>query len=183
MRITNRSARSLLVRTKETLIVIFGCVYLIAGATSIFARDPDTQHDRILSSAETLFKTMERRDYQQIWRYLSAKSKDTIVKNTYKRMAKHEGGERGVQHSEDQIKQDFTQGGVIAKAYWDGYLGAFDPRLVLDQSKWEMGKADKERAQIIVQHKKAERPAIIQMVLEDGEWKVGLIETFATSKR
>jgi len=183
MRITNRSARSLLVRTKETLIVIFGCVYLIAGATSIFARDPDTQHDRILSSAETLFKTMERRDYQQIWRYLSAKSKDTIVKNTYKRMAKHEGGERGVQHSEDQIKQDFTQGGVIAKAYWDGYLGAFDPCLVLVQSKWEMGKADKERAQIIVQHKKAERPAIIQMVLEDGEWKVGLIETFATSKR
>jgi hypothetical protein len=46
-----------------------------------------------------------------------------------------------------------------------------------------MGKVSKDRAQINVTYRKAEKPAIIQMYKEDGRWRVGLTETFTSSKR
>lgn len=183
MEIGGRCIRFFVVRTKEALIAILAGVLLIVGVTPILAADQDVRQDRILSSAEALFKTMEKRDYQRIWTYLSAKSRASIIKETYRKMAEYERGEKGTPYSESLVGQDFAQGGTIAKAYWDGYLGVFDPGLILEQSKWEMGKIDKDRAQIIIKYRKAERPAIIQMIQESGEWKVGLIETFATSKR
>jgi hypothetical protein len=41
----------------------------------------------------------------------------------------------------------------------------------------------KDRAQINVTYRKAEKPAIIQMYKEEGRWRVGLAETFSSSKR
>ncbi|OPY82613.1 MAG: hypothetical protein A4E65_00779 [Syntrophorhabdus sp. PtaU1.Bin153] len=183
MGIWSESVLFFVARTKEAFIAILAGVFLITCATPIFAANQDRQQDRILSSAETLFKMMERRDYQRIWAYLSAKSRTSIIKETYRKMIKYEETGKDGRYSESMVGQDFAQGGVIAKSYWDGYLGVFDPALILEQSKWEMGKVDKDRAQIIIRYRKAERPAIIQMVQENGEWKVGLIETFASSKR
>jgi hypothetical protein len=55
--------------------------------------------------------------------------------------------------------------------------------MVLEYSKWEIGKVGKERAQINIIYRKAERPAVIQMYKEDNVWKVGLTETFRSPKR
>jgi hypothetical protein len=86
-------------------------------------------------------------------------------------------------YSKEQIKDNFIAGGAIAQAYWNSYLNFFDPDMILEQSKWEMGEVGKERAQINIMHKKSERPAVIQMYKEDGAWKVGLSETFKSAKR
>jgi hypothetical protein len=85
--------------------------------------------------------------------------------------------------SKDQIKKNFETGGTIAQAYWDSYLDTFDTDMVLEQSRWEMGKIGKGRAQINIIYKKAERPAVIQMFKEEGSWRVGLVETFKSAKR
>ena len=45
-----------------------------------------------------------------------------------------------------------------------------------------MGMVSKDRAQINVTYRKAERPTIIQMFKEEGRWRVGLTETFTPSK-
>lgn len=86
-------------------------------------------------------------------------------------------------YSKEQIKDNFKTGGTIAQAYWNSYLDAFNPDMVLEQSRWEMGKIGKDRAQINIIYKKAERPAVIQMFKEEGNWRVGLAETFKSAKR
>ena len=86
-------------------------------------------------------------------------------------------------YSKEQIKDNFKTGGTIAQAYWNSYLDAFNPDMVLEQSRWEMGKVGKDRAQINIIYKKAERPAVIQMLKEEGAWRVGLAETFKSAKR
>lgn len=145
---------------------------------------PDKEQDIILSSAESLFKMMKEKNYSKIWLYLSNASRNSITDDTYKNIMKYEK-ERGTDtgYSRNQLGRDFSTGGLIAQAYWNSYLEAFNPDIVLEQSRWDMGKIGKDRAQINVTYKKAERPAVIQMYKEDDGWKVGLIETFSSSKR
>lgn len=140
--------------------------------------------DSILSPAESLFKMMREKNYVKIWFFLSNNSKNAIIDDTYKNImnfAKERG--KKMAYSKEQIEDNFSKGSAIAQAYWNSYLNAFDPDMVLEQSKWEMGKVGKGRAQINIMYRKAERPAVIQMYKEDGVWKVGLIETFKSAKR
>ncbi|HQO63258.1 MAG TPA: hypothetical protein PK528_06565, partial [Syntrophorhabdus sp.] len=88
-----------------------------------------------------------------------------------------------VTYSKGEIRNNFSTGGTIAQAYWDSYLTVFNPDMVLEYSKWEIGKVGKERAQINIIYRKAERPAVIQMYKEDNVWRVGLTETFRSPKR
>jgi hypothetical protein len=144
----------------------------------------DNEQDDILTSAESLFKVMKEKNFPKIWFYLSQGSRNSIINDTYKNIMKHEK-ERGRKNDfpKIQIEQDFLTGGLIAKAYWESYLNAFDPDMVLEQSRWEMGEIRKDKAYINVRHKKAEKPAIIQMFKEDSYWRVGLIETFKDVQR
>jgi len=163
------------------LLLIF-TIFTVTVSLSSAAGDKDV--DSILFSAESLFKMMKERNYPRIWFFLSNTSQTAIIDDTYKNMlnyAKQKGKE--MTYSKEQIKDNFKAGDVAAQAYWNSYLNSFDPDMVLEKSKWEMGRIDKERAQINIMYKKSEKPAIIQMYKENGVWRVGLTETFKSAKR
>lgn len=127
---------------------------------------------------------MKEKNYPKIWSYLSSASRASIVEDTYKSIVKYEkdrGKEAGI--SKDQLGNDFSTGGPVSQVYWKSYLEAFNPDIVLNQSRWEMGKIGKDKAYINVTYRKSERPAVIQMFKEDGYWRVGLTETFSSSRR
>ncbi len=149
------------------------CLITIAYTKVVWADEVD----KVLQSAESLFKSMKQRDYKSIWELLSEKSKETIVKEVHRAVIKG-----GSEYSEEQIKHDFNVGGVIAKAYWDGFLSRFDPEIALEQSKWEIGKVEKNYATISITYRKSDRPAVLKMFKEGEQWKVGLVETFWTRK-
>ena len=150
------------------ILVFLGCFALTAHA----ADHSIIEEGNILSSAESLFKSMKDRNYPAIWNLLSVKSRDTIVGDVH-----DECDKSGC--LEEEISRDFAAGGPIAKAYWDSYLVEFDPDMILEHSRWEMGAVKDKIAVIILHYKKSKRPAILQMYKEEDTWKVGLEETFS----
>lgn len=120
---------------------------------------------------------MSRSAYPALWSGLSTKSRQSIIRNVRKAIAKG-----GVDYAEERIRADFATGGELARDYWTSYVLQFEPRLVLEESKWSMGALKKETAEIIIRHKKSDRDAILKMFKEDGVWKVGLEETFSTRR-
>jgi len=161
---------------KKTLVIVLLSTIFLFPATGT-AENVDRAWDKILVAAESLFKAMNERNYPAVWSLLTAESKDTIVKNVYKASVKS-----GVAYSKEQIRADFEIGGLIAKTYWNSYLVEFDPNTVLEQSQWDIGFVQNARAEIKIQYKKAEKPALLQMHREDNVWKVGLEETFEGRK-
>jgi len=148
---------------------------------------------QILSRAEFLFQSMKARNYPAIFATLSAKSRETIVAETASAIAAHAKktapGEPGAAAPApdaakspapglDAVRNDFVEGGAIAREYWDAYLRRFDPDAALEHSRWEIGSVGKERAEILLTYRGAEHAAVLEMFLEDGGWKVGLVETF-----
>ena len=129
---------------------------------------------KILATAESTFVAMKERDYAGIWARLSAHSRNTIVDEAIEAIAR---GGSGLAPRE-AIERDFREGGPVAKSYWDGILRRFDPDKVLKDSRWEMGEVVENRAAVYVTYKKAEKPAVILLVKEDGAWKTGLVESF-----
>ena len=135
----------------------------------------------ILARAETFFQSMKARDYPAIFAALSAKSRETIVAQTSSSLAAAEtpsAPARGPAPGSEAVRADFIAGGAIAREYWDAFLRNFDPDAVLEQSRWEIGSVGKDRAEILLTHHGADRPAVLKMFREDGDWKAGLVETF-----
>jgi hypothetical protein len=155
-------------------IIAVALAFVLMTAIPVSAQT-GVEADTILKVGEAFFKSMKEKDYVGIWRPLSEKSRATIVRDVTKRAANA--------YSRAQIETDFSIGGLIAKSYWDEYLFYFDPAMVLEQSKWEMGHIGKQQAEIILQYKKAEQPARLKMFKEENQWKVGLIETFGAERR
>lgn len=139
-----------------------------------FADAPDKTLNEILSSAESLFTAMKNRDYPAVWNVITAASKTAIVDDTYKAIVRNGGKEI----PKEEIRQDFDASGPIARRYWDGFLKRFDPDLALEQSRWEKGTIGSDRAEILILHKMAEKPALLKLFREGNGWKVGLVETF-----
>jgi len=148
------------------ILGVLGNLYLVAHAA-----DRNVEEGNILSSAESLFISMKDRNYPAIWDLLSVKSRDIIVSDVYGECRK--SGCR-----KEEIARDFTTGGPTAKSYWDSYLAEFDPDMVLEHSRWEMGAIKDKNAQINLYYKKSKNPAVLQMYKEEGTWRVGLEETF-----
>lgn len=142
-----------------------------------YAQINDEEINTILTQAESLFKAIKENNYIETWRLLTGKSRKSIVEDVHKHIKKGGGS-----ISEEVISADFASGGELAQAYWKGYITSFDPDLILTQSSWQPGKIKKDSAEIIIQYKKAENPAILLMFREEGIWKVGLEETFGTRK-
>jgi hypothetical protein len=161
--------------TKKTVACLVICL-ILAFDTYSYAVSHDREVDRILSSAESLFKAMRAGDYSRIWEFLSSRSRDGIVESTLSAVTK-KGGQT---FSEEQIRADFAEGGAIARAYWNGYLQYFDPDTVLEESRWQMGSIKESEAEILITYRKSDNPAKVRMFNENGLWKVGLIETFGT---
>jgi len=150
----------------------------------------------ILARAESLFQSMKSRDYPAIFAALSAKSRETIVAETSSALAAASkqappGKTSGADTSSspattakipvpgpEAVRNDFVAGGPIARDYWDAFLRRFDPDAALEHSRWEIGSVGKNRAEILLTHHGADRPATLKMYLEDGGWKAGLVETF-----
>ena len=127
----------------------------------------------VLEAAESLFKAMKARNYPETWDMLTLKSRESILDDVHKAIAKE-----GANISRDDLRADFTSGGPYATAYWGAYMDVFDPDSVLEHSKWDKVKANKNDAEVVLHHKKSEHPAILKLFKEDGAWKVGLEETF-----
>jgi len=150
-------------------------IWLIFGFTSVCSSDdPGSELSSILYTAESLFKSMKGNNYTAVWGFLTIKSKNIIVKAVRKASAK-----AGVKYSEEQITHDFGIGGPLSRAYWDSYLSEFDPDMVLEHSRWDMGPVTDKTAVILLHYQKSKKPAILQMYKENGTWKVGLEETFS----
>ena len=128
----------------------------------------------ILAAAESLFQTMKARDYPGIWAVLTAKSRDTIVSETEEAIRAAGGNPL----PKGDMREDFAAGGAIARRYWEGFLRRFDPDAALEKSRWEMGVVERDRAEVLITHRGADRPAVLRMYREDGSWKAGLVETF-----
>ena len=158
--------------------LLFLCTALSAAllpACRAHTTVPDQATARILlSTVESTFAAMKNRDYPGIWTRLSSASRNTIVEDTRKAIARSSDGEA----PKDRIEHDFREGGPVARTYWDGFLRRFDPEAALSKSRWEMGEASDKEAYLLITHEGAEKPAVVRLYKEDGAWKVGLAETF-----
>ena len=159
---------------KGLIIFLVSCITLLISSL-VPASDSDL--DAVLTSAEGLFKAMQKRDYEGIWDGLSGESRETIVGDTWKAMKSSPGN-----YTEALVAEDFSRGDVLASAYWEAYLKNFDPVMVLNDSTWKMGVMKDDKAEIIITYKKAQKPATLHMVREEGRWKVGLTESFWSRK-
>ncbi|MBA4390247.1 MAG: hypothetical protein C0399_04840 [Syntrophus sp. (in: bacteria)] len=162
----------------KTRSILFVFLLLFQCVPFLYAGNNSNETDTILFTAESFFKTMKEGNYPKTWSILSEKSKSIIIDDVYKAT-----GKAGASYTKEAIDKDFAIGGVLSVSYWTKYIENFDPDLVLEQSKWEMGKIERNRTEIIIHHKKAGKPAILKMFREGGVWKVGLEETFRTSRR
>jgi hypothetical protein len=169
---------------KRIVSVVLWCALVSFVASAVTAGAPDPEINAILNSADGLFRAMRGKEYKRIWHYLSEDSRKDIVNDTYKAIRKYNASVGvKVEHPRELIEDDFLAGGSVAKSYWDGYLTSFSPDMALEESRWEMGPIGEKKAEILIQHKRAELPARIRMFKEGGEWRVGLVETFKHSKR
>jgi hypothetical protein len=173
------------------LLVLMMCLPVLAASP-----EDDPAVPAILDRAESLFQSMKVRDYPAIFAALSAKSRETIVAETASALAAAAiqappGKTSGADTSSapattakipvpgiEAVRNDFVAGGPIARDYWDAFLRRFDPDAALEHSRWEIGSARKDRAEILLTHHGADRPAVLKMFIEGGGWKVGLVETF-----
>jgi hypothetical protein len=134
----------------------------------------DPNVSAILASGETLFQTMKDRDYPAIWGVLTNKSRNTIISETEDAIRASGGNPM----PKGELREDFATGGPVARRYWEGFLRRFDPDAALERSRWEMGVVERDRAEVLITHRGADRPAVLRMYREEGNWKAGLVETF-----
>jgi hypothetical protein len=169
------SRPSIFLMKKKVLYVFF---LLFLFVPFLYAENSSSEIDKVLSSADSLFKAMKDRNYPKIWTFLSVQSKNIIVADVGKAEEK-----MGRKYAKEDIGKDFAAGSLLSKLYWDSYLENFNPNFVLEESTWQMGKIEKDRAEIAIRYRKSEGPAILKMFKEEGKWVVGLEETFKPSRR
>lgn len=147
---------------------LFSFSFVVAGTSP-----SEEETDKVLFTAEHLFKAMKGKAYKEIWQNLTEKSKKSITNAVYKEEKKI-----GRTPDKEAIEIDFKTGGAMAKSYWDAYLNVFNPDLVLEKSKWSIGIISKNKAEINILYQKSDKPALLQLYKEDNRWKVGIEETF-----
>lgn len=167
------------IRVKAKLVIIIFLVLSVFFADISFSvpQNDQAHEDSILSAAENLFIYLKKKEYVSVWNCLSVKSKQVIIDDVYT-----ESKKAGVEYKKNELLNDFNLGGMLAKAYWDSFITAFDSNIALEQCKWEMGKIEKKEAEVILKYKKADKPAILKMYKENNAWRVGLKESFGTHK-
>jgi hypothetical protein len=160
----------------KRVIVIVALLACLLSDSAWCANSPSEEEiNNVLTSAEVLFKAMKSKQYPDIWQGLTAKTKTSILDAVLK-----ESKKAGTEMAREKIASDFEGGGAIAQAYWNAYLIVFNPEMVLEQSKWTIGAAEKDRVEINILYKKSNKPAVLQLFRENEKWKVGLNETFGT---
>ncbi|OPY85386.1 MAG: hypothetical protein A4E71_02119 [Smithella sp. PtaU1.Bin162] len=160
------------------LLLVVSLCCLWAGIAPAQNKNNPAEENEILTATENLFQFMQSRDYASIWSGISLKTRGIIIKDVQKAEKKATGAEIDKQ----KLESDFQIGGPFAKSYWDSYLSVFNPDIVLQQCKWEMGKIEKSEAEVILQYKKSEKPSVIKVYRENNAWRVGLEESFGSRR-
>jgi hypothetical protein len=156
--------------------VFFPVILLLLFVSSLHAGSNDGEIGKILFSAESLFKAMKEKNYPKIWTFLTVKSKKTIVDDVLK------AEERiGRKYTREDIGKDFIAGNQLSRSYWNSYLVEFNPDWVLEKSRWEIGQIEKNQAEVIIRYNKSDGSVVLKMSKEEGQWMVGLRETFKSS--
>jgi hypothetical protein len=161
---------------RKFLSVILAIFFCITIPCALKAQDNDSIN-AVLDSAEQFFILLRSREYKEAWDLLSEKSQKTIIKDVYKASNKI-----GANTTIEDIRRDFDNSGLISRNYWNAFLDTFDPNMILENSRWEIGFIEEKKAEIIIRHKKSEAPARLKLFKENNKWKVGLVETFWTRK-
>jgi len=157
---------------RATLILI--AFFLLFPANFALAQNSGSgEQEKILSATESFFVQLKNKNYSAVWSVLSAKSQAKIISDVRK-----ENKKAGVETNDQALASDFSAGGAMAKAYWDGFLFVFNPDIALKECKWEIGKIKSDEAEVILQYKKSEKPAILKLYRENNAWKFGLDESF-----
>ena len=158
-----------------TVFLVVALLCLTAFPAVIRAAADPKEEAEILNAAESVFLNMAKKDFPALWRGLSAETQRAIVRNVHKAVVK-----AGMTFSEEEVRADLEKGGGLALDYWGGYLSRFDPKTVLEESRWIFGEFKKDRAEILLRYRKSDYDAHLKMFREGGLWKVGLDETFST---
>jgi len=161
---------------RKLLSVIFPLFLCFAIPCTLKAQDNDSIK-AVLDSAEKYFILLRAREYKDVWGLLSEKSQKTIIKDVYKASNKI-----GANTTIEDIRRDFDNSGLISRNYWNAFLDTFDPALILEESRWEIGFIEAKEAEIIIKYRKSEQSARLKLFKENNKWKVGLVETFWTRK-
>lgn len=159
------------------LLVILLCS-IWAGISCAQNKNNPQEENAVLTATEKLFQFMKAKDYVAVWQGISRKTQDIIIND----VRKAEKKASGVEIAKADLEKDFSSGGAFARSYWDSYLSVFDPDTVLQQSKWNMGKIEKNEAEVILHYKKSEKPAVIKIYKENNVWRVGLEESFGARR-
>jgi len=150
------------------LLVVALLCFMVFPAMMRAAGDPKEEAE-ILDAAESLFLSMTKKDFPAVWRGLTADSQRAIVRNVHKAVVK-----AGMTFGEEEVRADLEKGAGLALDYWGGYLSRFDPKTVLEESRWTFGEFKKDRAEILLRYQKSDYDARLKMFREGGHWKVGL---------
>ncbi len=159
---------------KKSFIALIIIIFVMTSATVIAG---GIEEDKILSVADNLFVHMKNKDYKAIWGAITSKTQEIIIDDVYKASKKQKS-----EITKEYLASDFSSSGKNAQAYWDSYLTVFNPDMVLEECDWKMGNIKKSEAEIVLQYKKSDKPAILKMYKENDEWKVGLEESFRVLK-
>lgn len=165
-------------------ILIFFALFFSFNISKAESNGNQLQQEEILSAADNLFVFMKNKNFTAIWNTLSKKSQTIIVNDVSKENEKANKNDKklNLETNKEALLKDFSTGGDNAKAYWHGFLTVFNPDIVLQRCTWNMGKIEKNEAEIFLQNKTADKPAILKMFKENNEWKVGLEESFGARK-
>jgi hypothetical protein len=159
------------------LVIALAFVACVLFPRGIIAEIQNDDLLPVIEATESLFKAMKAKNYPKIWSLLTRKSHEIIIDDVRKAIAK-----TGTDTAIDSLQTDFASGGRYAREYWEAFLKVFDPAIVLEQSKWEMGKIGKNESEIILRYRKSDQPAILKIYKENDSWKVGLEETFRSRR-
>jgi hypothetical protein len=157
-----------------TVLLAAALLCLMAFPSVLWAAADLKEEAEILNAAESVFLNMAKKDFPALWRGLSAETQRAIVRNVHKAVVKE-----GKTFTEEEVRAGLEKGGGLALDYWGGYLSRFDPKSILEESRWTFGEFKKDRAEILLRHKKSDYDAHLKMFREGGLWKVGLHETFS----
>lgn len=157
------------------LILVYGV--LSSGPAAVHAADNEALIAEIVETTERFFVSMKEKEYGTVWSLITRNSQEDIIDAVAEEMEKN-----GTYLSEDAIRSDFDNHGLLLNSYWNAFLNNFDPNLVLRQSKWEMGPINGDEAEVTITYRKSDLPARVLMFRENGAWKIGFTETFLTRK-
>ena len=80
----------------------------------------------MLTSAEGFFIALKEKRFDDAWKSLTTKSRDTIVSEVYKEINKTKA-----KIGRELVTEDFDKNGELSRCYWDAFIKNFDPDTVL----------------------------------------------------